>query len=1062
MKKGFVIICILMISVLGVGFVSANWLTDLFTIGDESELEGRLASIQEENICECSSCGECTEMLNNENCLDVRLTKDIVLETKTHCIVNPDGFNDKIFDCQGHRIQGVNAGSGIHLKQKSGVVIKNCEISSFNKGIYLYHVDNVIIGKNKFKDNVVQGIRIVKGSGTIGENIISGGSYGLQMSLSGVVSGYTVLENEISGAAAYGVWVAYGEDNVITKNRVCGNGKWDLWANNPAKTDNSFSDNVCDSEKSAGGLCELSCEEVPEPIPEPDPISICETIDAREGFFSRDTDHVDEGAFCGACNKIENSCCGRDLIRGVVFCSCSPGYGWSGDEQSLEGECLKQGPELICEDSDGGEKYFVKGKTSAPFYYPDKTWGIQVVDDVCINSLDLQEQICNENGAHEPILYRCPGKCEDGACVCSDSDGGLDYFNKGLVISRAGDESVEDFCEGDFLLEGTCDEQGGKAYSYQCPSGCEDGACVCDLRRFVRQDEFEYYEVNGKDYGIYLEFIEDEKAGFVVNDEKLPLLSVGQSTKLLDGTIFTLLEIYFSSYEGGKNEASFCINVPKVSMPGSCSELVEVIGDSTNDGKILQIEETGWAVRNPHVDEYHDLKKYRMRLRAQRYGEYYYSWVNVFEVNEGEVGEINYQLNSVVERELCEVEKIEEGNNTQQIYLCQSPWSFGSDEKEIDSEYLSRSLTAYWIKGNLLFEVDLTSHYNDQCWDEESCARNQRYRLERNQEDIIQFLEKIVDNDQRDYVPLYLNGPLKDLITWMVGLCNSEIELTEAESSWSSWSCKLDPAICPPHGSQTQTCTKYNYNTYKEETRTNELQCNPGICSGCTVPRWFHESKDYSGGMDNICLPYGARFQKNNGWTIKEVKREINTTDSDGLSVRQANSPNDDELYLVVFENETALFNWNILNKTILLEIGKVFELPAEFWGDEVKVTMTVDDIYYDYEDYESSYFLATFHAVGEYTDTERIPDYINLYCGYDGKINQQKTKHASGAWASCQENFECDSNLCSGGDCIEINDLLGEISGMKSLGIRILCNFADIFRVQTYEECVLDNLGEE
>jgi hypothetical protein len=65
------------------------------------------------------------------------------------------------------------------------------------------------------------------------------------------------------------------------------------------------------------------------------------------------------------------------------------------------------------------------------------------------------------------------------------------------------------------------------------------------------------------------------------------------------------------------------------------------------------------------------------------------------------------------------------------------------------------------------------------------------------------------------------------------------------------------------------------------------------------------------------------------------------------------------------------------------------------------------------------------------------------------------------GGWALCQENFECDSNLCSGGNCIEINDMLSEISGMKNLGIRILCSFANMFSVQDYEECILENLGE-
>ncbi|MBI2631865.1 hypothetical protein HYW75_02590 [Candidatus Pacearchaeota archaeon] len=62
---------------------------------------------------------------------------------------------------------------------------------------------------------------------------------------------------------------------------------------------------------------------------------------------------------------------------------------------------------------------------------------------------------------------------------CTDSDGGTNYNVKGLVIPRAGDEQVWDSCQNDnVMLEGTCDEQGGKVYEYKCPNGCLNGACV--------------------------------------------------------------------------------------------------------------------------------------------------------------------------------------------------------------------------------------------------------------------------------------------------------------------------------------------------------------------------------------------------------------------------------------------------------------------------------------------------------------------------------------------------------------------------------------------------------
>jgi hypothetical protein len=89
------------------------------------------------------------------------------------------------------------------------------------------------------------------------------------------------------------------------------------------------------------------------------------------------------------------------------------------------------------------------------------------------------------------------------------------------------------------------------------------------------------------------------------------------------------------------------------------------------------------------------------------------------------------------------------------------------------------------------------------------------------------------------------------------------------------------------------------------------------------------------------------------------------------------------------------------------------------------------------------------------------VEEEYNAYCDYDGKIKEQRVKDYNGNWAKCQNNFECHSNVCSGGECIEIVDLIQEASGLRGLGVRVLCKLADLFAIQEYDECIFDNLGE-
>ena len=87
--------------------------------------------------------------------------------------------------------------------------------------------------------------------------------------------------------------------------------------------------------------------------------------------------------------------------------------------------------------------------------------------------------------------------------------------------------------------------------------------------------------------------------------------------------------------------------------------------------------------------------------------------------------------------------------------------------------------------------------------------------------------------------------------------------------------------------------------------------------------------------------------------------------------------------------------------------------------------------------------------------------DTINSYCDIDGRIKQQKTRKAGGDWARCQNNYECDSNICSSGECIEIANAIREASVLKAFFVKFGCRFMNPISDEEYNQCVFNYLGE-
>ncbi len=554
--------------------------------------------------------------------------------------------------------------------------------------------------------------------------------------------------------------------------------------------------------------------------------------------------------------------------------------------------------------------------------------------------------------------------------ICTDSDGGLDYFVKGTVYSEktfGGMEIVHlDNCIDSVVLdEGFCNSsrEGVDSLLYNCSNGCYNGACAED--------------------------------------------------------------------------------------PKSCKELV-VIPEN------LSIKGNTWELRYNDTYEYGDYKNYYRHFVSDSTWDYSSVSLNIEEIGGSERDSVEERLDDSISRGLCEQRSVymDDDGGEKLVYICKDVWRLAYDSQSISENNNNNDVDVLWISGNRMFVVHGYS-YNyggDYCYSYEDCKERDEREHRRQQSEIADVLEKLINNKEEYVGGFYMDWNVENFVRYFLEGCGSDIE--EQEGYVGSWACKTEPAICPPHGEQTELCTRWNGDLEKEESREATIQCSPGICSGCYVPRWF----EYKG--NNKCIPYGVRFEQQTGWKIEEVLVEDN--DKESLTVAEAEKAGED-VGLEVYSDGTAVLilevrDGNYVN--ISLSVGEKYdwaELTGESHGD-MESTLYVDDIFYDSSNYEDSYIKVTFSTAG--SQTRNIADTFNAYCNYDGRIMEQKGVDRSGNWANCQNNYECESNLCSSGECVEITSMIESVSGMKSLGVKVLCKLADLFGIDNYEQCIFDSLG--
>jgi len=213
------------------------------------------------------------------------------------------------------------------------------------------------------------------------------------------------------------------------------------------------------SDCSAGYYCnEGICEESTD----------CEDSDGGQKIYTKGTITKGSSTYSDYCiddDTVYEYFCNFNYIASD-WIDCPSGY-----------ECDDGACERFCTETDSGNDQYEKGTL---------TWGTSEYEDVCVGS-QIREYYCGGTGGYTYSQGACPSgfDCDDGACVysgtdCTDSDGGVDRYDKGTVISD-GDYDIDYCIDSDTLREYYCGT-GGDAFSLDldCPEdySCEDGECV--------------------------------------------------------------------------------------------------------------------------------------------------------------------------------------------------------------------------------------------------------------------------------------------------------------------------------------------------------------------------------------------------------------------------------------------------------------------------------------------------------------------------------------------------------------------------------------------------------
>jgi len=644
-------------------------------------------------------------------------------------------------------------------------------------------------------------------------------------------------------------------------------------------------------------------------------------------------------------------------------------------------------------------------------------------------------------------------------------------------------DTTEFYCES-----GTCRSYTNERCSY-CPGGCSDGKCNDDfeIEKIELVDTF--YQEGNRDSILRVRTSRDATCSYSIDNTNFIQFDETSYTNhfqrlYLPGDLtqetFTIKCVSFDDVEVTQTYSQ-----DRNFYDGeTCNELTDFI---LKQPKSFIFDNAFWKLTYNYTqtwDDHFEGKKYRTTNSYVSYQlENFFNNYN---------GYISFSLSSEeVKSEELRTRLKERLNDMLSWQLC-SPRNYGDDEREVyyvcknlydiqgdDDNYENAQII--WMNGNKLFNLNFwgrqyDNNYNDYNPDQLEQIKNELYEIQREVwelnkkgETIIKVLSEIKDN-KGEYVYIHANIPwiLDDLVKEVLfEQCPSDTIGENETICFPDWQCKTEPVICPPHGEQTKTCVDTRRCFERVETTQG---CSPGICSGCYVPRWLESN-------DNICIPYGFRFENEFGSFEEkyydedyeeESVKEFNK-DADGMIVAEVNSS--ENLILKVdtdkLQSELEDFEYSVSiephntedgTDTYYISQGDKADITIkEFAGArEETFTIAIDGINFNSEDPDES----VISFIIGYSGTRRSPLTMDAYCDIDGRIKEQKTINRQGNWANCQNNYECESNLCSSGECVEITSMIAEASGWKNFLSKIACKLGHLFNIESYQQCVVDRIG--